>query len=70
MTLSFIAQTDWRGRIELNKEIEEILKEARFARKSDYHTYEYFKARLYLIKTATSVELDEAVKKLMNILKV
>lgn len=54
----------------MNKEIEEILKEARFARKSDYHTYEYFKARLYLIKTATSVELDEAVKKLINILRV
>ena len=53
----------------MTDEAREILKEARFAKKHDYRTYEYFKQRIYSLNL-TYIDQEEAIKQLAKILGV
>lgn len=53
----------------MNNVAENILKEARFARKRDWNTYEYFKQKLQALNLS-SVEYETYIHKLTKILGV
>lgn len=52
-----------------NVHVENILKEARFARKHDYHTYEYYKNKIYDLGLSY-IDAQSAVIELAKILEV
>lgn len=53
----------------MGKEADQILKEARFARKKDWSTYEYFKQRLQNLNLSY-VEYETYIHRLTKILEV
>lgn len=53
----------------MDKRVEDILKEARFARKRDYHVYEYFKNKIYDLGLSY-IDAQSAIAKLAKILEV
>lgn len=53
----------------MTEKAREIIKEARYARKHDYRTYEYFKNRIYDLGL-TYIDQEEAIKQIAKILGV
>ena len=50
-------------------EVQEILKEARYAKKHDYRTYEYFKLKIYNLNLPY-IQQESAIHQLIKILGV
>ena len=53
----------------MSEKVEELLKEARFARKRDYRVYEYFKNKIYDLGL-NYIESEQAIRQLAKILEV
>ena len=53
----------------MNEKAREIIKEARFAKKRDYRTYEYFKHKIYDL-CLPYIDQEEALKQIAKILRV